>query len=274
MDNIVERVKKIVAEQLGVNEAVGKGTVFGGLRERLNNFRFNTLLAMLDGAEAVLAGAEPPQGFFVDGNGDPWRDVLTALRELAGGPAEAKGKDDGEKTRILWTLSIGKLGELLDIKPFEQKRSRRGWSTPKAMPLSRLAGDQSLTLEDAKLARCLRPDRYYSKRYTLDLAAAVGALVGHPAVALEAAPDVLVELVETQPELEVVRRGDKIAMSAFGAGLTYGAVVMECIRQHTDICIQKDGLQEKYSSSDKTGGIPQGPGQDAQAGGRKVQGVP
>lgn len=47
-----------------------------------------------------------------------------------------------------------------------------------------------------------------------------------------------------------------------------------CIRQHTDICIQKDGLQEKYSSSDKTGGIPQGPGQDAQAGGRKVQGVP
>ena len=199
-------------EKLGVNEAVGKGTVFGGLRERLNNFRFNTLLAMLDGAEAVLAGAEPPQGFFVDGNGDPWRDVLTALRELAGGPAEAKGKDASEKTRILWTLSIGKLGELLDIKPFEQKRSRRGWSTPKAMPLSRLAADQSLPPEDAKLARCLRPDRYYSKRYTLDLAAAVGALVGHPAVALEAAPDVLVELVETQPELEVVRRGDKIAM--------------------------------------------------------------
>ena len=200
-------------EKLGVSEKVGEVAVFGGLRERLRNFRFNTLLAMLDGAEAVLAGGEPPEGFFVDGNGDPWRDVLTALRELAGdGASDTKGKDGGEKTRILWVLSIGKHGELLDIKPFEQKRSRRGWSSPKALPLSRLAADQSLLPEDAKLARCLRPDRYYSKRFTLDLAAAVGALVGHPAVAIEPAPALLVELVEAQPELEVVRRGDKIAM--------------------------------------------------------------
>ena len=184
------------------------------MRRALNGKMIVMLVGiMLDRPDVARQIRDQYRHFVVDEYQDVNAPQYLLLRELAGdGASDTKGKDASGQTRILWTLSIGKHGELLDIKPFGQKRSRRGWSTPKAMPLSRLAGDQSLTLEDAKLARCLRPDRYYSKRYTLDLAAAIGALVGHPAVALEAAPDVLVELVETQPELEVVRRGDKIAM--------------------------------------------------------------
>jgi superfamily II DNA or RNA helicase len=200
------------SEALGRAKA-GKALVFDGLRRRLQECGFKRLLAMLDAAEAVLGGDEPPAGFFVAGKGERWREVLGALQALAGeGAAAAKGKDDAEKTRILWTLSIGKQGELLDIKPLEQKRGSRGWSTPKALPLGRLAANQALSPADARVARCLRADRYYAKRFNIDLAAAIGALVGHPAVALEKAPGQLVDLVETPPEFEAVRQGDEIVM--------------------------------------------------------------
>ncbi|MBS1158387.1 MAG: Non-specific serine/threonine protein kinase [Proteobacteria bacterium] len=201
------------SETLGSVKAGGKGSVLDGLRQRLQKCQFNLLLGMLDSAEIVLAGGEPPAGFFVAGQGEQWREVLSALQELAGeSTSGTKGKDEAEKSRILWTLEIGKQGELLDIKPFEQKRSSRSWSSPKALPLSRLAANQALPPADAKLVHCLRADRYYAKRFNLDLAAAIGALIGHPAVALDSAPGQLIDLVETPPELEVVRQGDKIVM--------------------------------------------------------------
>ncbi len=199
-------------DTLGAVAVTGKGSVFAGLRQRLQNCQFNMLLKMLDSAEIVLAGGEPPAGFFVASKGEQWREVLSALQELAGASASGKEEKDAEKTRILWTLGIGKHGELRDIKPFEQKRSSRGWSSPKALPLSRLAADQALPPADAKVARCLRAERHYAKRFNIDLANAIGALVGHPTVALDSAPGQLVDLVETPPELEVVRQGDKIVM--------------------------------------------------------------
>jgi superfamily II DNA or RNA helicase len=201
------------AETLGTTKFAGQAQIFDSLRRRLQDCGFKRLLGMLDGAEAVLGGGEPPAGFFVAGNGERWRDVLDALQELAGESASGT-KDEGavEKTRILWTLSIGKHGELVDIKPFEQKRGNRGWSSPKALPLSRLVANQALPSGDARLARCLRADRYYAKRFNFDLASAIGALVGHPAVALDSAPGQLVDLVETPPELEAVRQADRIVM--------------------------------------------------------------
>jgi superfamily II DNA or RNA helicase len=198
------------AETLGTVNQISKGFVFDELRRRLRKCQFNLLLGMLDSAENILDGGEPPAGFFVAGKGEQWREVLNALQELAG--ESASGKDASEKTRILWTLAIGKHGELHDIKPLEQKRSSRGWSSPKTLPLSRLAANQGLPPADAKVARCLRAERHYAKRFNVDLAAAIGALVGHPAVALDSAPGQLVDLVETAPELEVVRKGDKIVM--------------------------------------------------------------
>ncbi|PKO87139.1 MAG: DNA helicase [Betaproteobacteria bacterium HGW-Betaproteobacteria-10] len=203
----------IGSETLGKAVAPDKASVLNGLRRRLQECKFSALLKMLDNAEIVLAGGEPPADFFVASKGEQWREVLSALQALADESGANKGgKNDAEKTRILWTLAIGKHGELLDIKPFEQKRSSRGWSSPKALPLSRLAANQTLPPADAKLARCLRAERHYAKRFNLDLAAAIGALVGHPALALDSAPGQLVDLVETPPELEVVRKGDKVVM--------------------------------------------------------------
>ncbi len=200
-------------EALGKVKEDDKKAFLDNLRCRLQDCGFTRLLGMLDGAEAVLAGGDPPAGFFVAGKGERWREVLGALQELAGETVPGvKAKDGADKTRILWTLCIGKQGELLAIKPFEQKRGRSGWSTPKALPLSRLAADQALSPGDVKLARCLRAERNYAKRFNFDLANAIVALVGHPAVALDSAPALLVDLVETPPEFEVVRQGDKIVM--------------------------------------------------------------
>ena len=199
-------------DTLGSVNEIGKTIVFDELRQRLQKCRFNMLLGMLDSAEIILAGGEPPAGFFVASQGEQWREVLSALQELAGETAPGTKTRDDEKTRILWSLAIGKHGELLDLKPFEQKRSNRGWSSPKVLPLSRLAANQTLPPADAKLARCLRAERHYAKRFNLDLAAAIGALVGHPAVVLDGTPGQLVDLVETPPELDVVRKGDKIVM--------------------------------------------------------------
>lgn len=196
-------------ETLGKAADDGGKALIAGLRGRLQACGFQRWLDLLDATETILGGGEPPPGFFVAGQGERWREVLAALQELAGeGDAEAAA----EKTRILWLLTIGRDGELLEINPFEQKQGRRGWSTPKALPLSRLAANQALPPADARVARCLRAERYAAKRFNFDLAAAIVALVGHPAVALASAPEQLLDLVETPPELEVVRKGDKIVM--------------------------------------------------------------
>lgn len=203
----------IGVESLGKSQADGKALIFENLRSRLQACGLERLLGMLDAAEAVLSGDEPPAGFFVGGKGERWREVLGALQELAGeGAAASKDKDTAEKTRILWALSIGKHGELLDIKPLEQKRGSRGWGTPKALPLGRLAANQALSPADARVARNLRADRYYANRFNFDLAGAIGALVGHPTVVLDNAPGQLVDLVETPPEFEAVRQGENIVM--------------------------------------------------------------
>ncbi|SBT09954.1 Non-specific serine/threonine protein kinase [Candidatus Accumulibacter aalborgensis] len=180
------------------------------LRGELTQRRLKTMLRMLDGAQAVLEGRDPPRGFFVAGPGEQWREILIALQALAGEqPADAGG---GETTRVLWAVEVGQQGELLTIKPLEQKRGPRGWSRPKALSLARIAGNEQLPTWDSKVARALRADYGYSNRYHLDLAAAIVALVGHPCVVLVQAPGQLVELIEAPPELELVRQGDRFVM--------------------------------------------------------------
>ena len=183
------------------------------LRSHFASLKLDALSRQLDGAEAVLKGDEPPAGFFVANQGERWHEVLTALQALG---AEAGSGDSAgrpvDAQRVVWQISIGKNGELVDLKPFEQKRSVRGWNSPKALSLAKLAANQELPPWDAKVARCLRAERHYTNRFSVDLAAAVVALVGHPALVLADAPGQLVELFEAPPELEVLRRDDKFIM--------------------------------------------------------------
>ena len=189
--------------------AVAWGDSIAELRRRLQACRLPALLHLLAGAEGVLHGRPPPSRFFIAGADQKWREVLSALQALGEQPS---GDSNDQSTRLLWELAIGSDGEPLDICPLEQKRTQRGWGKPRTVSLTRIAGNQQLAPHDAKVARALRPLRGYSNRYHLDLAAALVALVGHPGIVLAEAPEQLIELTESNPELELLRQGEHFVM--------------------------------------------------------------
>ncbi len=199
-------------EALGMNDARRKiaEEVAMATRNHLLRCKLDWLAGQAEAALEVLRGNEPPAGFFVGGRGEQWREVLAALQALAGEGAENGA--EAESTRVLWALELGKDGALLDIAPLEQKRGARGWGKAKPLSLGRLADNERLPPWDAKVARAVRQDRAHAKRYNLDRAAAIVALIGHPAVVLADAPDRPVELVEGTPTLEVVRDGEHYRM--------------------------------------------------------------
>ncbi len=199
-------------EALGMNDKRGKivEDVAMATRNHLLRCKLDWLAGQVEAALEVLRGNEPPAGFFVGGRGEQWREVLAALQALAGEGAGSAA--EAESARILWALSLGKDNALLDITPLEQKRGLRGWGKAKPLSLGKLAGNERLPPWDAKVARALKQDRAYAKRFNLDRAAAIVALIGHPAVVLAEAPDRLVELVEGTPTLEVVREGEHYRM--------------------------------------------------------------
>jgi len=189
--------------------AVAWGDSIAELRRRLQACRLPALLHLLTGAEGVLHGRPPPSRFFIAGADQKWREVLSALQALGEQPS---GDSNDQSTRLLWELAIASDGEPLDICPLEQKRTQRGWGKPRTVSLTRIAGNQQLAPHDAKVARALRPLRGYSNRYHLDLAAALVALVGHPGIVLAEAPEQLIELTESNPELELLRQGEHFVM--------------------------------------------------------------
>ena len=177
------------------------------LGERLRALGSGWLERQVAAAEAVLAGAEPPAGFFIAGAQEGWRTVLSALQALGGPSPAASGT---AATRIVWTLELNGRGAIQAIEPLERKRGARGWGRPKPLPLARLAGNEKLDPSDAKVARAIR--RGYGRRFRLDYATAAAALIGHPAVAMADAPQTMLDVVEGTPELEAVREGERFVL--------------------------------------------------------------
>lgn len=200
------------AEVLAMNDKQRKVVEEWGLalRNHLLRCKLGWLAEQTEAALEVLRGNGAPAGFIISSSAEQWRDVLAALQALAGdGVQTAAG---AESTRLLWALTLGQDGAVLDIAPLEQKRGPRGWGKAKPITLNKLADNERLPSWDIRVARAIKPDRMYSKRFNLDRAAAIVALIGHPAVVLAEAPERLVELVEGTPTLEVVREGEHYRM--------------------------------------------------------------
>jgi len=179
------------------------------LRGHLQACGFAGLDFQLATAETVYQGGEAPPHFFATGKQEIWRNVLASLQALGNDGAVS---EKSEVSRILWSLTLGKNGSLENIEPLEQKRGLRGWGKAKPLSLGKLHGSEKLEPWDAKVAKALRPDRYHARRFNLDAAMAIMALIGHPAVVLAEAEDRLVDVVEGSPEMEVVRQGDNFVM--------------------------------------------------------------
>jgi len=211
--------RALLAAWLGP-ESVGKASgkrgsldsgLFDGLRDRLQGGKRASLLRQVDAAESVLQGEAPPPGFFAQARQEAWREVLAALQSLAE-PGKEKSAAGEAKTRILWEITSGRQGEPKAIQPLEQKRGARGWGTPKPLTLSRLAGMADLPVHDARVARALRAERHYANRFNIDVAAAITALVGHPAIVFPGEYDRFIDLIESPPTMELVQKNGQLTM--------------------------------------------------------------
>jgi superfamily II DNA or RNA helicase len=193
--------------------SAGEAAAAAALKERLQQAGFARLEAELDASLQVLGGEPAPTWFFMPGPEAPWQAALSALGAVAlagSGDAAVGAAREAAPTRVLWLLEVDGDGRVEDLVPHEQKHGPRGWGKPKEMPLSRLQRSASaLTPHDAAVAAAIRHESY-GRDLRLDVAAAVAALAGHPAVAFTDAPDQLVELVESGPELDVVAEGERL----------------------------------------------------------------
>ncbi|AOY91667.1 DNA helicase [Cupriavidus sp. USMAA2-4] len=163
-----------------------------------------------------MSASRPPSALTPDPSSDPgagtartddWREALQALRALAGEPGAAPEDAAGgaPRTRLLWMVSLEPDGAVAAIEPLEQSQGARGWGKPRPVALARLAESESLGPDDARVARAIRPARGYGRRFVLDRAAAMLALIGHPGVVLAGRPEQPLAVEAGEPVLEVVR---------------------------------------------------------------------
>lgn len=175
------------------------------LLQRLQDLGLTRWAGQLTGALEVLRG-EPGGGFVLGQAQESWQQALAALAALAQ-PAPAAASAD---SRLLWLLSLRPDGRPEALVPHEQARGARGWNKPRPVPLQRLQRSaEALAPHDRAVALAIRQARY-GVQLRIDLAAAVAALVGHPAVTLAEAPDRLLELVEAPAELDVQQEGGQL----------------------------------------------------------------
>jgi superfamily II DNA or RNA helicase len=194
------------AEALSVHELEAAGQLLA----RLKAAGLPEAERQLAAALQVLNGEPAPPAFFVPAGEERWQSALAALSALSDPVAGLPGAaaPGGPATRLLWLLVLGEQGQVRALVPHEQKHGARGWSKPKEVPLSRLQKTaEALAPHDTRVAATIRQDSY-GRLLRIDLAVAMGALVGHPALAFADQPEQLVELVEASPELEVLREGE------------------------------------------------------------------
>ncbi len=180
------------------------------LRGRLTELGLVGLAGQLDAALARLQGEATSPAFFVCASQERWQLALAELATLATGGAAPAETD--QSSRLLWVLDVDAEGRVRDLTPFDQKRGPRGWGKPREVTLSRLTKTEGLAPRDAAVAVALRPLPNRERGHRFDLAAAVPALVGHPALELADARGVAIELIEGQAELDVSELGDSVRL--------------------------------------------------------------
>lgn len=150
-----------------------------------------------------LTGLAQPASFL----GAPrelWRDALAAIVAL---DQSAAVKPAAAPTELAWQLTLDGLGRVQSVLALERSQGARGQLKLKAVGWAKLKKSGGHSARDNAVLRHLERPAYGSANtYQIDITQAAIALVGHPALMFADAPGQWVELVEAQPELEVMRR--------------------------------------------------------------------
>jgi len=136
-----------------------------------------------------------------------WELSLQALVNLQHDPVAAA--KPAAPMRLAWLLSYLSSNQYT-LQPREQKITTRGtWSRGRPIALRRLRENRDmdyLTPQDHQVCAHLEVDYSYSYQGEYQFGeGAIAALVGHPHVFLEDAPDIRVEIVKGEPQLIVKR---------------------------------------------------------------------
>ncbi len=156
-------------------------------------------------AARTPAEGEPWPVVFFGAKQEPWRDALAAIEALG----DLRGKDSAAATApvtLQWQVKLDSAGRVVAVQPWERTAGVRGLGKPKPATLARVKKATRLDPRDAAVARAIEPQRWSPGMLGMDVTAAAMALVGHPAVYFDDAPDQAVDLREALPVLEVLRQ--------------------------------------------------------------------
>ena len=168
-----------------------------------------------------------------------WEKTLNALLHIGKtdkGAQAGKGADQ----RLIWLFGYNETYGFCHILPRLQKLSAKGtWSKGRPAALKTLAGGHhempGLTEQDHRVCQAIKEETYHSgwgygkSEYVLDPDLALPALVGHPLLFLEDAPEVNVELVLAEPEVYIREEKGQLRLS-ISPTLTTGAGKLQIVR--------------------------------------------
>ncbi|MEN8128962.1 MAG: DEAD/DEAH box helicase [Pseudomonadota bacterium] len=153
----------------------------------------------------------------------PWEIALQALQDITRQvPGDDTLSSNQADQRMVWHLYC--YDGICGLEPREQKRSKRGgWTKGRPVALRRLYDELDsfdyLSEQDRRICHCIQPEtsyeyfgRYAKTTYDLGTERSLLAAVGHPLIFWAEKPDVLVELVQGEPVLEIQKRGQRLSL--------------------------------------------------------------
>ncbi|MEL6468442.1 MAG: DEAD/DEAH box helicase [Cyanobacteria bacterium J06623_4] len=165
---------------------------------------------------------------------EAWERSLDALTALNNNNTEMPAAPIEPAYRLLWKLRFHSLDNW-SLTPVEQKISvKGGWTKGKSIAIKRLNNSYSrpdyFTKQDDAICEAIDYEydnsRYYSNSPDYFFTAeALQALVGHPHVVWEDAPEVKVDVVAGEPELRVKRLGEERLQLSLSPQITRRDVV-------------------------------------------------
>ena len=151
-----------------------------------------------------LAGdGEPWPVAFYGERREAWRDALAAIDAL--GDATRRSQGTAAAPSLQWQLTLDDEGRVVRSQPLERSAGARG--PGKARPVSLATREEGSPPGPARRrgGALHRPQRYSAPELGIDVAAAAMALIDHPGLVFDDAPEQAVALREALPLLEVLR---------------------------------------------------------------------
>lgn len=182
--------------------------------ERTNNRKLSTTLHQsCNTVSCVYLVREQPK----------WEKILNALLHITETGKKAKTTTQTEQ-RLIWLFSHNEKYNYCHLTPRLQKMSKKGtWTKGRPVALKNMYRNhltmEGLTAQDRRVCRAIKEEyyrtsyRYGTTEYTIDDDIALPAMAEHPLLFLESSPEVRVELVPAEPEMQLTKEKGKLKLS-------------------------------------------------------------